>query len=776
MRILVTRPRADAEALVAALAARGHEALVAPMLEIRAPAPGAAPPDLDGVQALLFTSANGVRALAALTARRDLPVFAVGDASARAARAAGFARVESAGGDVADLARLVRARCDPAAGALYHAAASRLAGDLKAALADAGFALRRDTLYESVAAQALPEALRAALASGRLDAATFFSPRTAATFVALVRDAGLAGACTRVTALCLSPAVATALAPLAWRAVSTAAEPTQDSLLAALDRTVREASHDRTTGAGTIKGMSGDTPEATPQPGASGTPAAQNAEAVREGHKAESAQGAQGPDAARRVIAQFGGIRPMASKLGVAVSTVQGWRERGSIPAARHDQIRAAAETHGIALDAAALAASDRSGESEPAAAPRTEAKEKERTEAKAAPAAATEKAKPSGATATEGGERPSERTPPPEQSVRTASGGLGPGAAFALGAAVLAVGVLLAVLARDAWLPLVGGGPGSEAGGGVAPARVASLESRVAALESAPAPGLPAAAQKTLDGLAAKLDDVANRVASLAKADDTLGQDNAALRRDVDTLRHDLDAAVARLNAPDSLSPAEQKALDGLRGELGALDTRVGGLDDKIAALSAQRSSELQAAAGDLAAVLAVMQLRDALAGSAPFATELKTLKTLAAKRPDLKQAAAALAPIEPFADSGVPSLVTLEADFPAVARKVVAVAQAGEGEDWLAGVRRRLSSLVTVRPLGAVPGSAPADVVARAEALLGRDDLAGAVAQLDTLSGAPAAAAADWLARARARVAARAALVQLNAAVSEHLTAARG
>jgi len=771
MRILVTRPRADAEALVAALAARGHEALVAPMLEIRAPAPGAAPPDLDGVQALLFTSANGVRALAALTARRDLPVFAVGDASARAARAAGFARVESAGGDVADLVRLVLARCDPAAGALYHAAASRLAGDLKAALADAGFALRRDTLYESVAAQALPEALRAALASGRLDAATFFSPRTAATFVALVRDAGLAAACTRVTALCLSPAVAEALAPLAWRAVEVAAAPTQDSLLAALDRTVREASHDRTTGAGTIKGMSGDTPEATPQPGASGTPAAQSA-----GEAKEAQDTAQGPDAARRVIAQFGGIRPMASKLGVAVSTVQGWRERGSIPAARHDQIRAAAETHGIALDAAALAASDRSGESEPAAAPRTEAKEKGRTEAKAAPAVAAEKAKPADATATGGGEQPPERTPPPAESVRTTPGGLGPGAAFALGAAVLAVGVLLAVLARDAWLPLVGGGPGSEAGGGVSPARVAGLESRIAALESAPAPGLPAAAQKTLDGLAAKLDDVANQVASLAKADDTLGQDNAALRRDVDTLRHDLDAAAARLNAPDSLSPAEQKALDGLRGELGALDTRVGGLDDKIAALSAQRSSELQAAAGDLAAVLAVMQLRDALAGSAPFATELKTLKTLAAKRPDLKQAAAALAPIEPFADSGVPSLVTLEADFPAVARKVVAVAQAGEGEDWLAGVRRRLSSLVTVRPLGAVPGSAPADVVARAEALLGKDDLAGAVAQLDSLGGAPAAAAADWLARARARVAARAALVQLNAAVSEHLTAARG
>ena len=74
MRVLVTRPEEDAAALVAALKARGHEALVEPMLTV-APAPGVTPPlDLDGVQALLFTSANGARAFARLSERRDLPV------------------------------------------------------------------------------------------------------------------------------------------------------------------------------------------------------------------------------------------------------------------------------------------------------------------------------------------------------------------------------------------------------------------------------------------------------------------------------------------------------------------------------------------------------------------------------------------------------------------------------------------------------------------------------------------------------------------------------
>jgi len=345
---------------------------------------------------------------------------------------------------------------------------------------------------------------------------------------------------------------------------------------------------------------------------------------------------------------------------------------------------------------------------------------------------------------------------------MRTTRGGPAPAAAFLLGAAVLAVGMVVAVLARDAWLPLVGGGPAGDTGGGVALARVAAVELRVAALESAPAPGLPEAAQRRLDALTAQLVELDGRLAALGTADDAL--------------RRDLDAAVARLGAPDSLSAAEEKALGELRGELTALGERVGGLEATIESLSAERTRAAESAAGDLAAVLAVMQLRDALTGSAPFATELKTLQNLAKARDDLASTAGALGPLTDFAETGVPGLVALKAAFPAVARGVVAAEQAGAGDDWLAGVRRRLFSLITVRPLGAVAGESASALVARAEALLAQDDLAGAAAELAKLGGPPAAAAADWLTQARARVAAQAALVQLNAAVSARLTEARG
>src|SRR3546814_4890670 len=62
------------------------------------------------------------------------------------------------------------------------------------------------------------------------------------------------------------------------------------------------------------------------------------------------------------IIEAFGGIRPMAKMLGLAVSTVQGWKERSAIPANRHDQIRAAARDNNIAIDAAVLRASGGEG------------------------------------------------------------------------------------------------------------------------------------------------------------------------------------------------------------------------------------------------------------------------------------------------------------------------------------------------------------------------------------------------------------------------------
>src|SRR4029077_17748920 len=87
VRLLITRPRADAEAFAQILRRRGHVAIVAPLMEV---VPHDGPPlALDSVQAVLATSANGVRALAARAARRDVPLYAVGPQTAEAAEQEG---------------------------------------------------------------------------------------------------------------------------------------------------------------------------------------------------------------------------------------------------------------------------------------------------------------------------------------------------------------------------------------------------------------------------------------------------------------------------------------------------------------------------------------------------------------------------------------------------------------------------------------------------------------------------------------------------------------
>jgi uroporphyrinogen-III synthase len=234
LRALLTRPREDAESLVAALATRGVETLVEPLMEIRHRAPEAL--DLGGVQAILCTSANGVRGLARASGERGVLLLAVGDATAACARAEGFGSVESAGGDVADLACLAGARLRPQDGPLLHVAGNVLAGDLVGLLRAQGFTIERRVLYEARAVAALSPAAVDSLRAGVIAFALFFSPRTAGIFARLAGVAGVGECCARVTAVSISGAADAALAGVPWHDRRIAERPNQPALLDALDQ------------------------------------------------------------------------------------------------------------------------------------------------------------------------------------------------------------------------------------------------------------------------------------------------------------------------------------------------------------------------------------------------------------------------------------------------------------------------------------------------------------------------------------------------------------
>ena len=225
MRVWVTRAEPGASATAARLTSMGHDPLVAPVIAF-SPIAGVAP-DLAGVGAIAFTSAPAVRAFASLRPERDRPVFAVGEATAEAARAAGFAEVVSADGDVADLAGLIARRRGEIEGVVLHPAARNPAGDLVGDLERVGVAVRGVALYESVTVETLPQAAAEALAARRLDAVLIHSPSAGRALAALLGPEATAP----LSAFALSPACAAPLAGLGFARLEAAPFPREEALL-----------------------------------------------------------------------------------------------------------------------------------------------------------------------------------------------------------------------------------------------------------------------------------------------------------------------------------------------------------------------------------------------------------------------------------------------------------------------------------------------------------------------------------------------------------------
>jgi uroporphyrinogen-III synthase len=236
MRLLVTRPEPDALKLRAALEARGHHATVEPLLRVSFD--GAEDIDLEGVQALIATSRNALRALKshpALAQARKLPMFAVGEATALEARALGFEMVVTGAGTADELVVHIASAVDPAAGLLLHLAGDTLAGDLARALESQGFRMLQLVVYRMLAAPSLSEDTVEQLAMGEIDGVILLSPRTAQVYAELMRKQGLATVARGILHFCLSPAVARRLAPLGTLRVQIAEAPRLQEVLALID-------------------------------------------------------------------------------------------------------------------------------------------------------------------------------------------------------------------------------------------------------------------------------------------------------------------------------------------------------------------------------------------------------------------------------------------------------------------------------------------------------------------------------------------------------------
>lgn len=237
-RVLVLRPQAAGLRTAARLAALGLECVRAPILRIE---PTGAPVPDGPFDAVCVTSAAALHRMAHLPdALKALPLLAVGERTALLAREAGFAHVHAADGERHSLAALARQLFAGRAGArLLLALGQDHKPDTPALLRGAGVEPVPWIAYEARAADVLPEAARAVLASGTLDAVVHYSRRSATIACDLVMRAGLWPAFAGCAHYALSDDVAAPLRERGAATVLVAERPHEDALLAlftAIDR------------------------------------------------------------------------------------------------------------------------------------------------------------------------------------------------------------------------------------------------------------------------------------------------------------------------------------------------------------------------------------------------------------------------------------------------------------------------------------------------------------------------------------------------------------
>ncbi len=433
--------------------------------------------------------------------------------------------------------------------------------------------------------------------------------------------------------------------------------------------------------------------------------------------------------ASERLIQRFGGIRPMANKLEVPVTTVQGWKKRGAIPATRIADLRIAAQRHGIKLDEAELDAVSRSDDRH-ADAPRP------------APLVPPSLREPQ-ASGVEDEPVPvntplpvppvlpnvAEAVPPFEMAVEPAAEPeAAPGAMpERLSAARERLVAIQATMATASQRFVVSGAARLS----IAAALVALIAAGIA-VWSPPTTTPTTAASATASPVAERrLGDLESKVARVALEQ---GSQTTAIEKQISALDSRLSRAASRQTTDE-------------------LAERISALERDLPALQ-QRVASQGIGAPALGVLLAATQLRGVLVTSNPFVNELAAFRLTGFNDPPLRQG---LDAIGGRATSGIATEAWLIGRFSTVHTNILRAASIGNPAARIADVvLDTLSDWLPplYRLTGVSEGVTPRAIADRGQATMAAGDFPRAVEVLGELTGLPAEVAAPWLAEARARV----------------------
>jgi hypothetical protein len=257
----------------------------------------------------------------------------------------------------------------------------------------------------------------------------------------------------------------------------------------------------------------------------------------------------------------------------------------------------------------------------------------------------------------------------------------------------------------------------------------MAALASRMAKLEqTAAAPAAP-----TVPGSGAIADPkLTERLAANERAAKSLSAEVAELRR-----RADENAAAAR-HVESAAGGIDRHELDELAGRLAKVEA---GVQEELA-----RQNGVLAGARAMRYVVAAYALRAVVDEAQPFRKELAAVKSLAPANTDF-------APLEAFADTGVPRIQALGRELSELAPAMLTAAGAAPKEGFLDRLQANAERLVRIRRLEEAPGDDPVAIIGRIEIKAGRPDVVDTLAEFAKLPPAVRAPAEGWIKKAQTR-----------------------
>ncbi len=233
MRVVVTRAENEAARMGSLLQKAGCTMLVAPMMEIDFVD---APVDLEPYQAVVATSANAVRGLAKATEERGVRVYCVGKPTDDIAQELGFTNTEHSIGTHNNLVNFIKRYAKPEDGPMLYLHGEVVTGTPVQDLRRNGFKMAAKLMYKAVGAKGLPDAVREEISGENPpEVVTFLSIRTYRLFREVLEKEGLLGQMAKVTAVCISPAVADFAREIRWKSVLTAKEMTARSVVGVIE-------------------------------------------------------------------------------------------------------------------------------------------------------------------------------------------------------------------------------------------------------------------------------------------------------------------------------------------------------------------------------------------------------------------------------------------------------------------------------------------------------------------------------------------------------------